>query len=231
MIAAAEMTPSGVPPIPHRRSTPVDSETAKSAAETSPSEISRMRPPTSRIFGHLLLVARAVEHHHRHAAGLGSLALGDPLDDGRERLVEREEVGDVGAARELLHVDAWAGIEHRAPARRARSRRARRACPWRTASCPRAGPPRYRPSAGCRRRSARRCRASGASSFSPSPITTMPSIGTVSSRRRIASTAAWSAASLSPRPVQRAAASAAASVTRTSSSARLRSGFVESRTS
>ena len=29
MIAAAEITPSGVPPIPHRRSTPVDSETAK----------------------------------------------------------------------------------------------------------------------------------------------------------------------------------------------------------
>ena len=38
------------------------------------------------------------------------------------------------------------------------------------------------------------------------------------------STAAWSAASLSPRPIQRALASAAASVTRTSSSARLRSG-------
>ena len=38
------------------------------------------------------------------------------------------------------------------------------------------------------------------------------------------STAAWSAASLSPRPIQRALLSAAASVTRTSSSARLRSG-------
>src|SRR5579872_150698 len=44
----------------------------------------------------------------------------------------------------------------------------------------------------------------------------------------MASTAAWSAASLSPRPISRAAASAAASVTRTSSSARLRSGFVDS---
>ena len=41
---------------------------------------------------------------------------------------------------------------------------------------------------------------------------------------RMASTAAWSAAILSPRPTQRAAASAAASVTRTSSRARLRSG-------
>ena len=65
----------------------------------------------------------------------------------------------------------------------------------------------------------------GASSFSPSPITTIPSIGTVSISSRIASTAAPSAASFSPRPTQRAAASAAASVTRTSSSARLRSGL------
>src|SRR6478672_9025005 len=64
----------------------------------------------------------------------------------------------------------------------------------------------------------------GASSFSPSPITTTPSISTVASMCRIASTAAWSAASLSPKPTQRAEASAAASVTRTSSSARLRSG-------
>src|SRR5918999_4742263 len=64
----------------------------------------------------------------------------------------------------------------------------------------------------------------GALSFSPSPITTTPSMATVSSIRRMASTAAWSAASLSPRPIQRPAASAAASVTRTSSSARLRSG-------
>src|SRR5687768_6744377 len=47
----------------------------------------------------------------------------------------------------------------------------------------------------------------------------------------MASTAAWSASSLSPRPTQRAAASAAASVTRTSSSARLRSGALVSRRS
>src|SRR5919197_3408525 len=55
-------------------------------------------------------------------------------------------------------------------------------------------------------------------------MTTTPSMRTVSSTRRIASTAAWSADSFSPSPTQRAAASAAASVTRTSSSARLRSG-------
>src|SRR5437762_12774795 len=47
---------------------------------------------------------------------------------------------------------------------------------------------------------------------------------TVSSIARIPSTAAWSAASLSPRPIHRAAPIAAASVTRTSSSARFLSG-------
>src|SRR5215207_3041208 len=64
----------------------------------------------------------------------------------------------------------------------------------------------------------------GASSFSPSPITTVPFIRTVSRTSRIASTAAPSAFSFSPRPTQPDAASAAASVTRTSSRARLRSG-------
>src|SRR5437588_6554796 len=47
---------------------------------------------------------------------------------------------------------------------------------------------------------------------------------TVSSTSRIASTAAWSADSFAPRPIQRAAAIAPASVTRTSSIAMLRSG-------
>src|SRR5215211_3557336 len=64
----------------------------------------------------------------------------------------------------------------------------------------------------------------GASSFSPSPITTVPSIETDSSIIRIASTAAPSADSFSPRPIQRAQASAAYSVVRTSSSAKFRSG-------
>src|SRR6476620_11309598 len=64
----------------------------------------------------------------------------------------------------------------------------------------------------------------GASSFSPSPITTTPRIETVPMRVRMASTAAPSPPFLSPRPTQRPAAMAAASVTRTSSRARLRSG-------
>src|SRR5579859_6739695 len=64
----------------------------------------------------------------------------------------------------------------------------------------------------------------GALSFSPSPMTTTPRIDTELISIRIALTAAWSAPFLSPRPTQRAAAIAAASVTRASSSARLRSG-------
>ena len=49
MIAAAESTPSGVPPIPQSRSTPASAETANSAAETSPSLMKRIRAPASRI--------------------------------------------------------------------------------------------------------------------------------------------------------------------------------------
>src|SRR3954453_21149112 len=55
-------------------------------------------------------------------------------------------------------------------------------------------------------------------------MTTIPSIDTVARITRMASTAAPSAPSLSPRPIHREAARAAASVVRTSSRARLRSG-------
>jgi hypothetical protein len=63
----------------------------------------------------------------------------------------------------------------------------------------------------------------GASSRSPSPITTVPLIGSLLSSRRMASTAAWSAAFSSPRPRRRAADTAARSVTRTISMERMRS--------
>ena len=63
----------------------------------------------------------------------------------------------------------------------------------------------------------------GASSISPSPITTVPSIGSLLSSRRIASTAAWSEALSLPWPRSRAADTAARSVTRTISIDRTRS--------
>src|SRR5882724_10589538 len=65
----------------------------------------------------------------------------------------------------------------------------------------------------------------GASSRSLSPITIVPSIGSLLSSRRMASTAAWSAAFSSPRPQSRAADTAARSVTRTISSDRMRSSI------
>src|SRR6185437_2408767 len=65
----------------------------------------------------------------------------------------------------------------------------------------------------------------GASSISPSPMTTVPSMGRLFSSRRIASTAAWSAAFSSPRPRSRAALTAARSVTRTISIVRMRSSI------
>jgi len=63
----------------------------------------------------------------------------------------------------------------------------------------------------------------GASSISPSPITTVPSIGSSLSSRRMASTAALSAAFSWPCPRRRAEDTAARSVTRTISSVRIRS--------
>ena len=49
LIAAAEMTPSGVPPIPHSRLTGERSETDSSEALTSPSVMRRTRAPASRM--------------------------------------------------------------------------------------------------------------------------------------------------------------------------------------
>src|SRR6478735_9217293 len=57
-------------------------------------------------------------------------------------------------------------------------------------------------------------------------MTTTPSMAIEARTGRIASTAAWSTRSLSPRPMKRPAAMAAASVTRTSSSARLRESAI-----
>ena len=60
----------------------------------------------------------------------------------------------------------------------------------------------------------------GASSRSPSPITMVPLMGTESSSRRIAVTAAWSALVPSPCPIVCAQAMAACSTTRRNSSER-----------
>ena len=62
----------------------------------------------------LLLVAGPVEDDDDHVADRAAAALGDQLAGLHQRPVEVEQVGDVFAARELFHVDAGAGVEHRA---------------------------------------------------------------------------------------------------------------------
>ena len=64
--------------------------------------------------GHRLVVALAVEHHHHHVADVDLLALGDQAERLGQRAVEVEEVGDLGTAGDLLHVDDRARVEHRA---------------------------------------------------------------------------------------------------------------------
>ena len=108
----------------------------------------------------------------------------------RQRPVEVEQVGDLLAAGHLFHVDAGAGVEHRAALGEGDHGQG-------------AGH-----AAGAERRPLERVdgdvdltgglpspicsplKSIGASSFSPSPITTTPSIETESSTKRIASTAA-----------------------------------------
>ena len=127
------------------------------------------------------------------SAGFDALGLGEPADV------------LVGRRVEIDHA-LWdsRGRSRSSPCRRrARSAacrlppspwwRSRPACSWRTASCLRADRPRCRPSVPACCRPCSPMNSIGASSRSPSPITTVPSIGSLLSSRRMASTAAWSA--------------------------------------
>ena len=61
-----------------------------------------------------LVVPRAVEDHDHQVADGDAALVGDPPQHVLHRILEREEVGDVGAAGHLLHVHARARVEHRA---------------------------------------------------------------------------------------------------------------------
>ncbi len=223
--AAAVITPSGVPPMPH----------SKSAARSRRDRVQRgrhvavgdqlTRPPASRIASIPSSWRGRSSTIGHHVVDVGALALGDQLDRLAERPVEVEQVRELVAARpsspcrrsgpgsNIVPRSASAitaialGMPERAQARALERvdgdvderRRAVADLPRRCgASAPRPSRPR-------RSRRRRPC-------------------GSCARTACIPSTAAWSAATLSPRPIQRALASAAASVTRTSSSARLRSG-------
>ena len=113
LIAAAEITPSGVPPIPHSRSTGEFSlDGQQRGGHVAVGDQAHARAGVADLL-HGVLVALAVEHHHHHVADVAVLALGDELERLGQRAVEIEQVGDVGAAGDLLHVDARPRIEHR----------------------------------------------------------------------------------------------------------------------
>ena len=122
----------------------------------------------------------------------------------------RGRAGPPGAAAgELLHVDARTGIEHRAALGQRDHRQRVRHPLGGQPSSPRADRRRCRPAAPSRRRPARRCRASAPRPSRPRRSRRRRPSGPCRSTARIASTAAWSAASLSPSPTSCAAASAA----------------------
>ncbi len=112
-MAAAEMTPSGVPPIPQRRSTGERSVTASSEAETSPWGIRRTRAPASRISlmasswrgrSSITTITSPIVVPLRSATSCRVSGAG-----GRGRAGRRFR-----GAGHLHHVDAGTGVEHRA---------------------------------------------------------------------------------------------------------------------
>ena len=74
-----------------------------------------MRAPASRHSRMMSVVAVAVEDHRGDVAHALAERLGDRFEVGLHRRVEVDHVGRERAGRDLLHVDARAGVEHRAP--------------------------------------------------------------------------------------------------------------------
>jgi hypothetical protein len=186
LIAAAEMTPSGVPPMPissrrrsrlrgrdRRRDVAVADEVHARARSRSSAMRSSWRSRSS---------TTTVRSFTAHA-----LRLGDALEVLGRRRVDVDRVRGLGADGDLVHVQRGAG-KNIVRARRRRSRRSRSACRGREA-VPRAGRrrrrPRARPVADLLAVEEHRRLV-----LLPSPITTTPRIATVSSMRRMASTAA-----------------------------------------
>ena len=61
-----------------------------------------------------VLVTRAVEDHRGDVVDVLALRLGDRFEVGLDRRVDVDDVGGLGPDRDLVHVDARAGVEHRA---------------------------------------------------------------------------------------------------------------------
>ena len=112
--AQAAMMPSGVPPMPSSRSTPVPSRAAAMAPATSPSVMNLIRAPASRTSCDQVLVPGAVEDADGDVAGGALLRLGDAADVLGDRRGDVDDVGGGGAGGELLHVEDGRRVVHRA---------------------------------------------------------------------------------------------------------------------
>ena len=191
--AAAASTPSGAPPMPITACTLVPRTAAEMPAERSPSPISLMRAPGGADVGDQLLVPLAIEHDDDEVVDVAAEALGDRL---QVRLDRRVEVDDVARRRpddDLLHVAVGRVQQAALVRRRQHGDGARRAGGAEVGALERIDGDVDLEVA--RRPSGPTCspmNSIGASSRSPSPMTTVPRIGSVSIALRIASTATWS---------------------------------------
>ena len=178
------MMPSGVPPMPSSRSMPVPSRGGHDRAgdvavgdELDPGAGRRgSRSTRSSWRGRSRMTTVT-------SSGVRALGLGDPADVLRDGRVDVDDVGGLGAGDELVHVEHGGRVVHRAALGDRHHGDRRWPCPWRSAWCRRSGRPRRRTRARCRRRRCSPLKSIGASSFSPSPMTTTPFIDTVAIER------------------------------------------------
>ena len=104
--------PSGVPPMPSSRSTPVPSRTAMIEPATSPSEMNLIRAPVSRISLTMPSWRGRSRMTTVTSSGVDALGLGDPADVHRDGGVDVDEVGGLGAGDQLVHVEDRGRVEH-----------------------------------------------------------------------------------------------------------------------
>ena len=122
--------PSGVPPMPSRRSTPVSGRAAMIAPATSPSEMSLIRAPVARTSSMSSLVARPVEDDDGDVGRALVLGLGDAAMFSATGQRDVDDVGGVGAGDQLLHVEDGARVVHRAAVGDGHARRWRWSGRW-----------------------------------------------------------------------------------------------------
>ena len=217
------MTPSGAPPVPITAWTPVPETAHEIAADRSPSPISLIRAPAARTSA----ISASCRGRSRMTTVMSEMRRPSALAIRPRFSVGDSRMSTAPAATGPTHSFSMyvSGAWVRPPASEAARTVIAPAWPWATRLVPSSGSTAMS-TRGTSSRSApvRPTRSPmysiGASSRSPSPMTIRPAKSISSIVARIASVAAASAASFSPRPMNRADSMAAASVTRIISSAR-----------